>query len=358
MLDSVGTADAAALRAIRQLVPAAIQEVARLVYQAPSELRNDLQAPAAAEMQELLGRLGFRVSVANADGDFCAGVGAFEIALVIRDMDRLPLVIAETAAFLGTDLTAARRLVCRSPAVLVSNVSEATVAAVRERFGKAGADIDVSRSDAARYYAVVAVNSPGIRRTIVDALHGVSRDLSLVEGDAAVVAEDLSLAQVQTLWERLGRTGARVSICNRDFERYDVSLNQAPHTAEIRALLASVGMPDAVVPRVLRNLPVIIQQAVGQAAMQALLDRVAAAGGRATGVPHSFQRFALVLRSVKTPAEAIKVLVTFGDLSETAARDAVRTMKAAPFGSFTRTTALWLQRMLTVQGADVGVELL
>ena len=35
VLESVGTADAAALRAIRQLVPGAISDAARIVYQAP-----------------------------------------------------------------------------------------------------------------------------------------------------------------------------------------------------------------------------------------------------------------------------------------------------------------------------------
>src|SRR5437773_1770348 len=54
VLESVGTADAAALRAIRQVVPAAIQEVARLVYQAPSELTSSLPPTAATEVAALL----------------------------------------------------------------------------------------------------------------------------------------------------------------------------------------------------------------------------------------------------------------------------------------------------------------
>jgi len=55
VLESVGTADAVALRAIRQLVPGAIQDAARLVYQAPSELTSGLHAAAAEEMQQAPG---------------------------------------------------------------------------------------------------------------------------------------------------------------------------------------------------------------------------------------------------------------------------------------------------------------
>jgi hypothetical protein len=135
-------------------------------------------------------------------------------------------------------------------------------------------------------------------------------------------------------------------------------LNQAPDTPQMRKMLISVGLPARVVPRVLTTLPVIIQQHVGHAAMQALLDRVAAAGGLAAGLPHSFQRFALTLRSVKVPDDAIKALITCGDLSETAASAAVKKANGVPVGNFTRTTALWLQHILAVQGSDAGIELL
>jgi len=358
VLESVGTADAVALRAIRQLVPGAIQEVARLVYQAPSELTNGLHDTAAAEVADLLGGLGFRVSVAPSDAAFRAGVGEFEIALVVTDMDRLPPAIAEAAAFLGTDLATARRLVCRAPAVLVSNISEATVSAVRDRFGRFGVDVDVSRLSAARYYAVVAVDNPALRRTVTELIRDIASDAAVVETEAALTVADLSLENAQALWGRLQRTGARASICNRDLERYDVSLNQAPDTAPMREMLVNIGLPVRVVPRVLGKLPVIIQQNVGHTAMQALLDRVADLGGRATGLPHSFQRFALVLRSVKDAPGAIKALVTLGDLPELAASAAVKEAKGVLVGNFTRTTALWLQHTLAVQGTDAGIELL
>lgn len=357
VLESVGTADAAALRAIRQLVPGAIQHVARLVYQAPSELSTGLRADAAVQVQQLLEGLGFRISVAPSSADFHAGVGEFEIALVIGDVQQLPLVIAEAAAFLGADLPTARRLVCRSPAVLVSNVSDATVCAVRTRFARLHVDIDVSRSSTARYYAVIAVDNLAVRRMVHDIVRAMAGDARLVETPEALVVEDLGLAAAQELWERLRRTGARASIGNRDLERYDVSLTRAEPTAAISEVLESSGVPARVVPRVLKALPVVIRQNVGDAAMQTLLDRVAAAGGLAIGLPHSFQRFALVLRSIKDPAAAVTLLTTFGDLPEAGARAAMQTLNA-PIGTFTRTTAHWLQHALQVQGSDAAIELL
>ena len=95
VLESVGTADAAALRAIRQLVPGAISDAARIVYQAPSELRTGLHADVAAEMQRLLQGLGFCVSVSRSDTAFAPGVGEFEVALVVRKMETLPAVMTD-----------------------------------------------------------------------------------------------------------------------------------------------------------------------------------------------------------------------------------------------------------------------
>jgi ribosomal protein L7/L12 len=357
VLESVGTADAAALRAIRQLVPGGVQEVARLVYQAPSELTCGLHDEAAVEIQTLLSGLGFRVSVATPEDDIHAGVGEFEIALVVREMNGLPAVIAEAAAFLGTDLTTARRLVCHSPAVLVSNGSAATGAAVRARFDRVGADVDVSRSSAARYFAVVPVENPGVRRVAADAIRGVAAGAPITETDAALLAQDLSYGDAQALWERLRRTGVRASICNRDLVRYDVSLHQAPDTDAVRELLASVGVPARVVTRLLQHLPVVVAQNVDHVTMQALLDRAAAVGGRATGLPHAFQRFGLILRSVKDQAAAVSALVTLGDLPEAAAKAAVSDRHGATVGQFTRTTALWLQHILAVQGAETEIDL-
>ena len=357
VLESVGTADAAALRAIRQLVNGPIQEVARLVYQAPSELTNRLHPDAAPEVVELLGKLGFRVSVSSSDATFSPGVGEYEVALVVTDIARVPLAIAETAAFLGTDLPTARRLVCRSPAVLVSNVSSATVEAIRHRFGRHGVAVDVSRSSCASYYAVIPAENAGLRRVIRELVLTIASAVSIVETNEALTAADLTFADAQAIFERLRRTGARAAILNRDLERYDVVLEAAADTPGIRSLLESRGMPARVVPRVLGALPVVIQRNVGQTEVQALLDRVAAEGGRATGLSHSFQRFALVVGSVPSADEAIAALVSIGDLDEAEARSAVK-RSGGRVGSFTRTTALWLQHVLTRHGANVEIELL
>jgi hypothetical protein len=237
-------------------------------------------------------------------------------------------------------------------------VSEATVDAVRERFAPIGVDIDVSRSHAARYDAVVASDNAGVRRIAVDAIRAIASEAPIVQTEAALIVDGLDLPSAQALWERLQRTGARATICNRDLERYDISLEQAPDTPDMRALLVGQGIPLRVVPRVLNALPVIIRQNAPHAQMQALLDGIAALGGAAAALPHSFQRFALVMRSIKEQTDAIRTLVSFADLPEAVAAAAVKDGKGQPFGSFPRTTALWLQHALTAQGAEAEVELL
>jgi len=247
--------------------------------------------------------------------------------------------------------------VCRSPAVIVSNVSAATVDAIRERFGRHGIAIDVSRSSAASYYAVVPVDNAGIRRVVRDLVTVAAARAAIVETADALTAADLTFAEAQTIFERLRRTGAPAAICNRDLERYDVSLDAASDTDAMRQLLAGLGIPERVVPRLFAALPVVVQRNVGQHEMQALLDSVAAHGGRATGLSHSFQRFALSLRLIPSPDEAVAALVAVGDLAEADARAAVRQGAGARVGPFSRTTALWLQHVLAQQGAEVEIDL-
>jgi hypothetical protein len=358
VLDSVGNADAAALRAIRQVVPGTIQEVARLVYQAPSELCRNLNGSTAAEVAQLLQGLGFRVRVAPLDDRFDPGVGEFELSLVVEDAERLPRAILEAAAFLGTDPQTARRLVCHCPAVLVSNVSQATVDALQERFGCIGVELDISHLPQATYHAWIAVENAAVHRSVVELIEGLDRDTTLSITPKMISVSDLSLTKAEALWERVRRTGARTSICNLDLERYDVSLDGAPATPEMGALLERIGVPSRVVKRVLDNLPVIIQRSVRHDSLASTLARVAELGGQARALPHSLQRFALILRSVKQHSEAIKTLVALADMSESAAITAVAATRGTPFGDFTRTTALWLQHTLKLQGAEVGIELL
>lgn len=358
VLESVGRANAQALRAIRQVVPAPIQEVAKLVYQAPSELAGGLDRDVADELASLLGGLGFQVSVAEQGAPFAAGTGQFEVALVVKDVTCLAQLVAETAAFLGTDVVTARRMVCRSPAVMLSGVSAATVAAMRERFEPLGAEVDVARLDTARHYAVLGLEGKVLRRGVLDVVTEVAPGAICAESDVGFTVAELSLAEAQTLWERMHRLGVRMSICNRDLERYDVTLVRASESAAMAAQLQELGIPERVIPRLLQNLPVVVSQNLKHDAMLALLERLTAAGGEVKGAPYSFQRFALVLHTVRDVDAAVELLRSVGEVPQLEAETAAKAAQGTRVGCLPRTSALWLQHALRAQRADVGIELL
>lgn len=358
VLESVGRANAQALRAIRQVVPAPIQEVARLVYQAPSELADGLRRDVADELASLLGGLGFNVSVTGQGVPFAAGTAQFEVALVVTDVTRLAPLVAEAAAFLGTDLVTARRMVCRSPAVMLSGVSAATVAAMRERFEPLGAEVDVARLDTARHYAVLGLDGKALRRGVAEVVADVAPDAVCAESDAGFTVAELTLTQAQTLWERMQRLGVRMSICNRDLERYDVTLVRAPESAALTAQLQELGIPPRVIPRLLQNLPVVVAQNLKHDAMLSLLEQLNAAGGEAKGAPYSFQRFALALHAVRDVDAAAELLRSVGEVPQLEAETAAKAAQGARVGCLSRTSALWLQHALRAQRADVSVEVL
>lgn len=356
VLESVGSANAAALRAIRQLVPSPLQDVAKLVYQAPSELARGLRPEAASQVAQLLGELGFQVDVVAVDAPIATGEATFEVALVIDDVDRLPEVIAEVASFLGTDPDRARQIVCRSPAVLVSQVSTATVSALRQRFEPLGVVLDVSHLPSARYYAVISCEG-GLRQSLTDLIRSVAPDAAIQESNAVLGVSELAMEQAQALWSRLQRLGARASICNHEFERYDISLRRAVDSQLMGRALEELGVPGRLVSRVLAKLPVVVQRNVPRSRMQTALDVLAAAGGEAAALPYSFQRFALAIHAVRDARTAVETLMGLGDVARTAA-EAASQARGEPFGRFTNTTARWLQRILESQGARVSLELL
>jgi hypothetical protein len=341
------------------LVPGTIQEVAALVYQAPSELAGGIRPEAAAEIAELLRNLGFDIRVeSEPDAAIQFGKGEFEIAAAVNNVALLPAATIELSSLLGTDPRTARQMLCRTPAVLLSNVSEATVRAVRNRLAPLDIEVDASRLGDARYYAIVSAESRAIRRALAEAIRAAAGEVRLVEDEASVTVEELTRAQAQDLWERLQRTGAKISIYNVELERYDVSLTASPDSRQMRDLLSDLALPDRVIPRVLQSLPVVIRQNVRRDAMLELLARVASAGGTAEALPYSFQRFALLIDSAKDPGKAAELLATLGDVPAADAAGAVNEAKSSRIGVFTRTTALWLQCALRAVGAEARLELL
>ncbi|WP_045226912.1 hypothetical protein [Methyloterricola oryzae] len=360
VIHSIGTAGARMVGVLKKVLPYAESKLAALLFQAPAEIMAGLTLEQADEINALLRSTGLDSQVMGADEPFTPGDGSHEVALAIMDASQMTLVAQVVMDVLGVSLDQARTLLCASPTVLVGKVSANTVDALRRRFAPLGVELDVSRPAEARYDVFLGACDARGRERVIQLLRDLRVPTLPDAGDGQeqpVLAVGLSKAEADALWDPLRRTDVPLRLVNRDFERFDVRLEEADATPALADFLVSeVGMPAAVVPKVLARLPIVIAQNVPYERMAQLLAGVAAVGGRASGHLLAFQTFGLVVTKAGQVTAAAQLLQALGRVSPEEALAALPPA-SKPVGTMTDPQVRWLQHELKRAGAESRVVL-
>lgn len=379
---SIGTAGVALARSLRHVLPFSDADIAALLFQAPSEILSGLDQPRAEAMAGLLRETGLDCAVLDTGESVNEGRGDYEVALAVRDVERMPALLVEVVRLLGVDAATARSIVCRAPALLLGGISEATVNALRARFDALGADIDASRPAEARFDAFLGECPATVRERALERLRAAIGTFELstpaasgASGSAGsgptgsrptlgsssgpVAVFGLDHATADRVWRELRQSNVPVHVVNRDFARYDVVLQAAPDTDGVRRHLTTrAGIPAGVVSRVLANLPVVVHRALPHADLEAVLAELTQAGARAVAEPLAFQRFAVSLGEVRDARALVPVIGLITGMDEAAASSALRGRPARIAGPFLSVQARWLQHELRRAGADARLEAL
>ena len=142
----------------------------------------------------------------------------------------------------------------------MGSVSANTVEALRRRFEPLGVEIDVSQPSLASYDLFLGDCPARERERVKQLLRNLK--LPLIDAqDAApqpLLAVGLSKAQADKLWDQLRRTSLPARLVNRDFERFDLRLDDALQVgpegqAIVDYLVATTGMPERIAPRCWRR---------------------------------------------------------------------------------------------------------
>ncbi len=360
VVNSIGTAGAGLVGVLKKVLPLADSKLAALLYQAPAEIIGGLPREQAEQINSLLRSTGLDSQVLDPDDAFTPGEGSYEIALALKDPRQMSLVVQIVMDVLGVNLDKARTILCTSPTVLVGNVSVNTVEALRRRFEPLAVELDVSRPAEALYD--VFLGEYGARdRTRVEQLLADLRIPMLRSGDGGqgqpLLAVGLSKTEANKLWDPLRRTGLPLRLVNRDFERFDVRLEEAPKTpAVLEFLVGVIGMPERIAPKVLDKLPIVIEQNIPFAMMSSRLQSIANLGGRASGHLLAFQTFGLVIDKVGQLPAATQLLQALGGLSQEEALAALQPARKM-VGIMTHPQVRWLQHELKRTGTDSRVVL-
>ena len=358
IVHSIGDAGARMIGVLRKVLPLSESRLAALLYQAPAELIGGLAREQAEQINRLLRSTGLDSQVLGKDEAFTAGDASFEVALAIKGTSNMAAIAQLIMDVLGVNLEKARAILCASPTVLIGHISANTVEALRRRFAPLGVEIDVSRPASASFDVFLGECSVPERERVKQLL----RDLQIIpfsNGEAAqpLLAVGLSKGQADKLWDQLRRTSLPVRLVNRDFERFDLRLDQAPKsTAMIEFLVTTTGMPERIAVKVLEKTPVVIQQNIPFAKMAEYLETIAGLGGKASGHLLAFQVFSLIVEKVGDATATSSLLQALGGLSQ---EQALAAMSPVPVmaGTMTNPQVRWLQQELRRVGTDSRVVL-
>lgn len=354
VVDSIGTAGPGIGKALAKVVPLGPEALLAKLYQAPSVLVEDLTEEIAEGLCRILDDAGLRTRALPADAPVEAGAGDREVALWLADPMRLREVVAELARFLGADAATAARILWSSPSAALGNVSAATVEALRERLEPLGVELDVSVYDEAVYDLFVGECSAAERTVAASLL----KDLGVeVAPEGPLLAMGLDRTRALAAWQRLEKR-APVHMLAQDFQRFDVRLDAAPTSPEVRALLlAQTGMPEAVADKALERLPLVLHQGVRHARLGELLAAWAALGAEATAHLVTFQSFDLMVDKASDHGAAVDLVQALTGRDKAEVSRAMARLPARVPGPFTAPRARWMRTELKRAGVRARMEL-
>lgn len=353
IINSIGHAGVQLVSTLQHISPLPKTQLARLLYQAPAELLSDLPAKTAEEMNKLLRATGLDTQIINEHDSFVAGDSNHEIALVIKDMRYMKAITQTVVEILGVDINSAQKILCTSPTVLIGKISKNTVNALQQRFKAFNVELDVSYPDHAIFDLFIGDSSSANLQRVKDIIHEQKIPISKT-ATMNLLASDLSKLQADKLWDRLRQIRLPIYFLNRDFQRFDLRLDNAPDSPEMLEFLCSTtSMPEKIAKKVLNRPPVVIQQNICYREMNDYLIRIHSLQGQASGHLLAFQRFSLLFETLTHKKTTCQLLQKLGNLTLQEAMEALRNQKTASI--FTNPQARWLQWELKQVGTEVKV---
>lgn len=304
---SIGTASPQDAARVALGLGVGVPQMVSAFYQAPTTIADEIPQATAVGIAELLRTLGCEVEVVEPTVPPPDPGPLLDVAVQVTDEERFEAIAAAAAEFLGCPDEEARRLLLAAPPVLVGQVSDASVASLRERLGD-GAEVITSDPTTARYDLLLGECPATVRTRLLTDLR--ARDLDPA-ATGPWLLRGLSRQQADAIWAT-HRHVPGLRLADQDFYRFDVLLDAGRPDAAALAALTRAGIPSDVVPRLFDALPIIVAEGVSETAATTLIASLDEAGLEVHAELATFLQLAVRVTAWTSPSAARSVLRAAG----------------------------------------------
>jgi hypothetical protein len=299
VIRDVGNAVPRAAAVLAEIFGLPVEAMVATIYRAPARLAAGLEPEAAGRVLSCLDQLGLTLEVVPAGSPIDAGT-SLDLAAEIVDPGQADAAAAVTAEFLGIPLADAFELLLAPPGVVLGNVSAATVAAFERRLPAGALSLTAADPATSRYALFAGDVGDADRAAIATLLDGATP-----AGDG-FVALDLSHADAGQLWRQLARVPG-VRLVNQAFLRFEIVLTRIAENgpATAAALEALAGVPSQAFEALGQVLPVVVEEQVPHADVEARLLAYAEHGMTVTARLANFAEQILVVEAAPPAARGM-----------------------------------------------------
>ena len=298
IVESIGSASPGLARVLASQLGMPPAQVANALYKAPAVLIDKLPMPHAQGLAEILSQAGLDIRIEPSQGPAPRTSSSLDIALYVHDPVCLGPCCERLARFLGCPPAAVQGMLLAPPGVILGDVSQATADALQRLLADLPVELICSARQQARY-------SLFIDRQQGTSLNSLLGDLQRmgIDADAAgtLSGAELDHQQGQYLWRRHQSAGG-LRLLDKAFMRYDLILEQTTEASCLEQLPSLAGLPADLIPCVIDNLPVVVEEGVSATQLEARHAAWADAGMPVRAQLVSLRCSQLIIDSCPQPA--------------------------------------------------------
>lgn len=356
VLNSMGDAGVALVRSLRPVIRSTDRELVEKLYQAPSVLLDSLDLSTAQQVMSVLNDTGAEFSLESSEKDFTPGAGTYEIAISVKRYDRIAEVIRVISELIGTDVKQALEILTRSPSVLLSKVSLATVKVFEKRLSGLGVDVFSSQPNESLYdvfYSGPPNNKPDIVRSL-RRLGVVPEGLEINnDANSPVICTGANYDFASRLWGYFSSSEDGLAVLNQNYQTFDLQLTDATESDDLQSYLAQhFNIPEKVVPKILSTLPVVIMRSLSPKQLADHMVALAGLDAQSEGHLTTYQSYNIELESresadIKRTASTLSLLT---NIVESQWEADIRNSQGKPSASLNYHQGRWAAHELKQQG--------